>query len=60
MNCKIFPKIVGCVDESLMTSFLAVYQFYHMHTNVGMVLQKMATSSSAVGCFLHFSYLRQM
>ena len=55
-NCKIFLKIVGYVDESLMLSFLTVYELYHIHKNIGMLLQRIATNTfSAVGCFLHFS-----
>ena len=29
-NCKIFPKIVGYVDEILMIFFLAACDFYHV------------------------------
>ena len=59
-NSMIFLKIVGYVDERLMISFLAVYEFYHTHKNIGMLLQKIATNTfSAVGCFLHFSSFRQ-
>ena len=50
-SCNIFVKIVGYVDESLMISFPAVYEFYHIHKNIGMILQKIATNTSAVGCF---------
>ena len=50
---------MGYVDESLMTSFLTAYEFYHIHKNVGMLLQKIATDTSAVGCFLHFSSFGQ-
>ena len=40
----------------LMTSFLAVYEFYHIHKDIGMLSQKTSTNIfSAVGCFLHFS-----
>ena len=57
---EIYPKIVGCVDESLMTSFLAVYEYYPIHNRNGMLLQKIATNTfSTVGCFLHFSSVKQ-
>ena len=53
-------KIKGYVDESLMISFLAVYEFYHIHKNISMLLQKIATNTfSAVGCFLHLFCFRQ-
>ena len=43
-----------------MISFFAVYEFYHIHKSIGMLLQKIATNTfSAVGCFLHFSSFRQ-
>ena len=43
-----------------MISFLAVYEFYHIHRNIGKLLQKIATNIfSVVGCFLHFSSFRQ-
>ena len=60
-KCKIFVKIVKCVNESLMTSFLAVFECYHIHEKFwGMLLKKIATNAfSAVGCFLHFSSSRQ-
>ena len=59
-NCKIFGKIVGYVDENLTISFLAVYEFYHIHKSTGMLLQNRVTNIfSAVGCFLHFFTLRQ-
>ena len=59
-NCKIFLKIVGYADESLMISFLAVYEFYIIHKNIAMLLQKIDTNTfSAVGCFLDFSTFRQ-
>ena len=45
------------VDESLMISFLAVYEFCNIHKSIGMLLQKIATNTSAIGCFLHFSSL---
>ena len=54
---KFFTKIVGFVEESLMTSFLA-YEFYHIHINTEVLLQKIAINTfSAAGCFLHFSPL---
>ena len=54
-NCKIFLKIVGYVDESVMISCLAVYEFYRMHKSIGMLLQNLAINTfSALGCFLHF------
>ena len=40
MNCKIFPKILGYVDERLMTYFFAIYEFYDIHRNIGMILQR--------------------
>ena len=58
MNCMIFVKIVGYVDESWMISLLAVYELYYIHKNIGMLLQKIATNTfSSVGCFLHFFLL---
>ena len=59
-NCKVFVQITEDVDQSLMTSFLAVNEFYHVHETIGVLLQKIATSTfSAVGCFLHLSSFRQ-
>ena len=59
-NCKISLKIVGYVDESLMISFLAAYEFYHKHKDIGLFVQKIATNTfSDVGCFLNFSLVRQ-
>ena len=59
-NCKIFLKIMGYVDEILMIFFLAVYEFYRIHKNIGMLLQKIATNTfSAVGCLLYLSSFRQ-
>ena len=59
-KCKIFLKIVGYVDESLMISFLPVYEFYRIHKNIGTPLQNIATNAfSAVGFILHFSSFRQ-
>ena len=37
MNCKIYVKIVKYVGESLMISFLPVYEFYHIHKSTGML-----------------------
>ena len=57
-NCKILLTLVGYVDESMMISFLAVYEFYNIHKNIGMLLRKIATSTFSVsGCFLHFFLL---
>ena len=56
-NCKIFAKIVRHVDESLMVSFLAVYEFYHIYKSIGMLLQNIATNTfSVVGCFLQLYF----
>ena len=35
-----FSEIMGYVNESLMIPFPAVYEFYHMHKNIGTFLQK--------------------
>ena len=56
-NCNL--KIVGYADESLTISFLAVYEFYIIHKNIAMLLQRIDTNTSAVGCFLDFSTFRQ-
>ena len=41
MNCKIVPKILGNVDERLMTYFFfGIYEFYDIHRNIGMILQR--------------------
>ena len=59
-NCNTFPKIMGYVEGSLTTSFLAVNEIYHIRKTLGVLLQKIATSTfSAVGCFLHVSSFRQ-
>ena len=50
---------MGYVYESLMTSFLVVYEFYDVHKIIEMLLQKRSTNTfSALGCFLDFSSFR--
>ena len=40
-----------------MISLHAVYQFYHIHTSIGMLLQKITTNTCAAGCRLHLFLL---
>ena len=56
---QICTKILMCIDESLMTSFHAVHEFYYMHKNIGILVQKKATYTPAVRCFLHLSSFGQ-
>ena len=48
-----------CADDGLMTFFLAVYEFYYIHKNIGMILQQIATDTfSTVGGFFSFFFFQ--